>query len=290
MKIHAVGLLSPGDMGHVVGQVLIAHGLPVWTCLKGRSARTRTLTQKAHIQTVPTYEELLRHTDLILSILVPAEAENAALNVVNALHHVKEPTVYVDCNAISPISAHKIATLITNSGSRFVSVSIVGPPPSREGTTRFYASGLDVETFETLGNYGLEVFTLGSEIEQAKGFKMAYAALTKGMAAISTELLIAAKRMGLYDALVDAFQARQSVLYQRIARTLPSMPTRSRRWIGEMEEIATTFEALGLTPKIYQGIAELYRFIGRTSLAEETPETLDRNRSLACVIEILAQE
>jgi hypothetical protein len=57
-----------------------------------------------------------------------------------------------------------------------------------------------------------------------------------------------------------------------------------------MEEIATTFEALGLTPKIYQGMAELYRFIGRSPLAEETPESLDRNRSLARVIEILAQE
>ena len=40
MKIQTVGLLSPGDMGHVVGQVLGSHGMPVLTCLEGRSART----------------------------------------------------------------------------------------------------------------------------------------------------------------------------------------------------------------------------------------------------------
>lgn len=289
MKLPAVGLLSPGDMGHVVGQVLIANGLSVWTCLKGRSERTRELAQKAHIQTVPSYEALVRQTDMILSILIPAEAENAAANVVNALHNVNKSTVYVDCNAISPMSAHRIATMIAGVGSRFVSASIVGPPPRRMGTTRFYVSGLDVETFELLADYGLDVVTLGSKIEQAKGFKMTYAALTKGVAAISAELLIAAKRMGLYEALVDAFQTRQSVLYQRITRTLPSMPSRSRRWIGEMEEIANTFQALGLTPKIYQGLADLYRFIGSTTLANETPESLDRNRSLAQVIGLLAE-
>jgi hypothetical protein len=43
MELRAVGLLSPGDMGHVVGQRLIAHGMPVLTCLDRRSERTKGL-------------------------------------------------------------------------------------------------------------------------------------------------------------------------------------------------------------------------------------------------------
>ena len=46
MNIKAVGLLSPGDMGHVVGEVLIKNGMPVLTCLKGRSERTKLLAKK----------------------------------------------------------------------------------------------------------------------------------------------------------------------------------------------------------------------------------------------------
>ena len=289
MELRAVGLLSPGDMGHVVGRVLIGHGMPVLTCLAGRSERTRMLARKAGIQAVPTYEDLARDTDLILSILVPAEAENAARRVVTALRHAGEVTVYVDCNAISPATAERIGGLIAGMGSRFVSASIIGPPPRQEDTTRFYASGTDVKAFEALIDYGLDIRSIGSELGQAKGIKMAYGALTKGFAAISAELLIAAWRMGLYKALVEELKVSQAQLYHRVERTLPVMPTKARRWIGEMEEIAATFNTLGLPSKTYQGVAEMYRFVGHTPLANETPETRDRDRDLARVIEILAK-
>ncbi len=72
-------------------------------------------------------------------------------------------------------------------------------------------------------------------------------------------------------------------------RTVVSMPPRARRWLGELEEIAATFNAVGLTPKIYEGAADLYRFVGQTLLANETPETVNRDRPLAQAIEILAR-
>jgi 3-hydroxyisobutyrate dehydrogenase-like beta-hydroxyacid dehydrogenase len=289
MELRAVGLLSPGDMGHVVGQVLIAKGMPVYTCLEGRSQRTHQLARKAGIQEVPTYEDLVRNTDMILSILVPAEAENAARKVATALRTSGETTVYVDCNAVSPATAETLGALITGVESRFVSASIIGPPPRRERTTRFYASGTHVKAFEALTAYGLDIRLIGSELRQAKGIKMTYGALTKGIAAIATELLVAAQRMGLYQALIDELSGGQATLLRRIERTLLTMPTRSRRWVGEMEEIAATFDDLGLSPRIYQGAADMYRFVGQTPLADETPETVDRDRTLAQVIEILAR-
>jgi len=53
------------------------------------------------------------------------------------------------------------------------------------------------------------------------------------------------------------------------------MPRRARRWVGEMEEIAATFEALGLTPRILEGAADIYRFIGETPLADQTSREPD---------------
>ena len=41
MSLKTVGLLSPGDMGHVVGKVLKQNGLQVLPCLEGRSDRPR---------------------------------------------------------------------------------------------------------------------------------------------------------------------------------------------------------------------------------------------------------
>ena len=79
--LNAVGILSPGDMGHTVGNVLRQNGLRVITCLQGRSQRTRQLAEKAGIVDVPTYPEFVTEADLILSIMVPAQAMSAAAAV-----------------------------------------------------------------------------------------------------------------------------------------------------------------------------------------------------------------
>jgi 3-hydroxyisobutyrate dehydrogenase-like beta-hydroxyacid dehydrogenase len=288
MAVQKVGLLSPGDMGHVVGGVLLKNSMPVITCLDGRSDRTRELAKKAGIELVATYEQLVQDADLILSILVPSEAGRAAEKVARALRNTQERIVYVDCNAIAPSTVKLIAEMIQAAGSHFVDAGIIGPPPREKGTTRFYASGSEAGCFEALAANGLDVRIIGTEVGQASGIKMTYAALTKGTIALTTELLVAAWRMGLFESLKDEFRLSQAARLASMEKGLPPMPTKSRRWIGEMEEIAKTFEDLGLTPRIYLGAADVYRFVGQTELAEETPETRDKNRTLAQMIEILA--
>jgi 3-hydroxyisobutyrate dehydrogenase-like beta-hydroxyacid dehydrogenase len=274
-------------MGHVVGQVLLQHGMRVVTCLQGRSERTCMLSRKAGIAEVSTYEQLVCEADLLLSILVPEEALNTARIVAQALN-AGATTLYADCNAVSPRTVRAIAEVITAAGSRFVDAGIIGSPPRQEGTTRFYASGPDVEEFAELGRYGLDVRPLGLEIGQASGIKMCYAAFTKGTTALATGLLTVAHSMGLYEPLVQEFQKSQGDRYRTMERQIPVMPTKAHRWIGEMEEIAQTFADAGLTPKFHQAAADMYRFVASTPLAEETPETRERDRTLAQVIDILA--
>ena len=138
---NAVGILSPGDMGHTVGNVLRENGLRVITCLKGRSQRTRQLAEKAGIEDVPTYPEFVTEADLILSIMVPAQAVSAASAVAEALQQADTTLTYADCNAIAPQTVRKLGDIITSTGGTFVDASIIGPPPRTPGATRFYASG-----------------------------------------------------------------------------------------------------------------------------------------------------
>ena len=74
-----------------------------------------------------------------------------------------------------------------------------------------------------------------------------------------------------------------------MARQIPRMPSVAHRWIGEMEEIAKTFAELGLTPRILQGAAEMYRFAAATPLGAERPETRDRSRGMRETITALAR-
>lgn len=284
-----VGILSPGDMGHTVGDVLRQNGLRVVTCLEGRSQRTHQLTKKADIIDLPTYHQLITEADLILSIMVPAQATSAAQTVADVLPNVDTDLTYVDCNAISPQTVRKIGDTITSAGGNFVDASIIGPPPRNPGATRFYASGPQLNLFTELNQYGLDLRILGDEIGLASSIKMCYASLTKGLTALSTELLTAAELLGVSDALAEEFQLSQAALYERMERGLPGMPTKAKRWIGEMEEISDTFADVGLTPNIMAGAADMYRLVSSTHLADLSPEARDQFPTLRELISILAE-
>jgi 3-hydroxyisobutyrate dehydrogenase-like beta-hydroxyacid dehydrogenase len=288
MALQTIGLLSPGDMGHSVGKVLRDNGLRVITCLDGRSPRSRELASKAGIEDVPTLEDLVSQVDIFLSILVPARAVDVARQIASAMESTGSDLLYIDCNAIAPRTVREVADIITSAGGRIADIGIVGPPPRRPGT-RFYISGPGAEEARELSDFGLDIRVIDDEIGQASGMKMCYGALTKGLQALGVELLVAAKVMGLEQTLADEQAGSMAEIRNWLEQSVPTMPPKAYRWVGEMEEIALTFEDIGLTPLILQGAADLYRFVETTPIGQETPENRDANRGLDGVIAALAE-
>ena len=289
MDISAVAILSPGDMGHAVGQRLRENELDVITCLAGRSERTRRLAASAGIRDVATMEELVERSDLIMSMTVSEAVPGLCRKVANAIAATGSDTLFAECNAISPQLARELEPVITEAGGRFVDVSIIGGPPRPGYSPHFYASGAEAPRFERLNDFGLTVLKLDGDVGQASGIKMCYAAMTKGTSALYMELLMAAELMGLTEPLLAEFQSGQQAVLQRMERNIPTAPPRSRRWVSEMEEIRDTFAHLGMTPHLFEGVAEMYRLIGSTPLGEEHPETRDRDRTFTETIRLLAQ-
>lgn len=286
---YTVGLLSPGDMGSAVGQRMAEHGATVMTCLAGRSERTKGLAKAAGLVDAPNLEALVSACDLVISIMVPSEALGAAQRVSEAIKAVGKPLPYTDCNAIAPSTAKTIADTVSQAGGVPIDAGIIGGPPrGASPNTRFYASGQDAGPFDKLNDFGLDVRVIGDEIGQASGLKMCYAASTKGTSALMLNLLIASKRLNLFDALIEEFGLSQKARLESL-NGLIGVPPKSRRWIGEMEEIAKTFEEVGLTPHMFAGAAEMFRLVGASELADETPENRDQNRTVEQLISKLSE-
>jgi 3-hydroxyisobutyrate dehydrogenase-like beta-hydroxyacid dehydrogenase len=287
--VQTVGILSPGDMGHAVGAVLRQGGLRVITCLRGRSARTFALAAEAGIEDMPDDETLVQEAEILLSILVPAEARAAAERVARAVRATGADLLFAECNAIAPRTVCGVAELLVAAGARCVDAGIIGGPPVWGSSgTRFYASGQHAAELAALAEHGLSVRIAGDRIGQASGLKMCYAALTKGITALATESLTAAKALGLDAALRAELEQSQHALLSMIARQVTGMPPKAHRWVGEMEEIASTFADVGLTPRILAGAADIYRFVAQTPLGAETPESRQRGQTLDDVTAILA--
>ena len=202
MAIETVAIMAPGDMGHSVGAVLKANGLRVVTCLEGRSERTRALAARAGIEDLADDTALLSAADVLLSILVPAQAEALAQRIAAAMRAAGSDLLYVDCNAIAPETARRIGSLVEAAGGRFVDAGIIGPPP-RPGAagTRFYASGAAAREFAALRDYGLDVRV----IERAAGRRVCGQDVLRGVDQGHDRdhgrALVAALRLGVSEAL-----------------------------------------------------------------------------------------
>lgn len=236
-------------MGAAVGRCLRSAGWRVVTSLAGRSSRTRELAAAAGIEDAGSLSGAVRQADVLLSILPPGRA----LDLARAVGRDPGP-LYVDCNAVSPATAIAVGELV---GERYVDAGIIGAPEA----PRFYASG---PRAAELAGLPLEVRVLEGPIGQASGLKMCYAALTKGLTALLTESLVTAEALGLRAALEAELADSQPQFRAAGRRGLPAMVPKAYRWVAEMEEIAATFAGCGLTPKMLEGAAEVYRFVEAT--------------------------
>ena len=275
-----VAILSPGDMGHAVGRVLGEHGLDVVTCLQGRSQRTKGLAHQANIRDLPSLEELVVQSDLILSIVVPGEAAGVAQRVADALRAAHADTLFADCNATSPQTAEEMDAVVTSAGGRFIDASILGGPPRGERMPRFYASGPHAGALAELDGKGIEVHLMGDTVGRASGLKMCNAALTKGMNALYITVLAAAEAMGLSEELHSEILSRNPAGYQQLKGGILELPPKAHRYISEMEEIAAAFEHVGVTPLLHRGAAEIFRVFAQTRFAQEPVETPDTSRTM----------
>ncbi|MDE0720323.1 MAG: DUF1932 domain-containing protein [Dehalococcoidia bacterium] len=289
MSIESVAILSPGDMGHAIGQLLRENELKVFTCLTGRSDRTRELSEKAGIIDVPNLNDLVEQSDVVMSITVSEAVPGLCHEIADAVKATGTDLLFAECNAIAPSLSAEMQKVLNEGGARYVDASIIGGPPRNGNSPRLYVSGDNATEFEQLKDFGLDVRNLGTQLGRASGIKMCYAAMTKGTTALHTELLIAAEKMGLREELMAEFAGGQQAVITRMEGWIPTMPAKSRRWVSEMEEIEATFRELGLTPDIFKGVADMYRMIGATPLGDENPETRNTTRDLAETIRIIAE-
>src|SRR5437588_9946816 len=158
-----VAIIAPGMMGAAVGKRLVDHGLKVLTSLQGRTEETRLRAQAAGM--ISGSDEEIAAADLILSILPPGDAVALAERFAPALTASNSKPLFVDCNAISPPTAERIAQVITPTGAPFVDAGIIGSPPKPGDVgPRFYASGPAAPRFAQLKEFGLDVRVLNGPL------------------------------------------------------------------------------------------------------------------------------
>ena len=267
MGKNLIGVLHPGEMGSAVGACLTRRGLTVLWASAGRSPATADRAAAAGLRDVGTASEMSSQADVILSVCPP----HAALEVARSVAGFRG--IYVDANAVSPATTRKVAEIVTAGGASYVDGGIIGAPPRSPGDSRLYLSGLWAEEISHLfTGTPLDARVIGDQIGRASAVKMAYAAWTKGTAALILAIRALARAEAVEQTLLAEWELSQPTLTARSHSAARSATEKGWRWVAEMEEIAATMAAVGLPPGFHQAAAAIYTRVPHATNSAPTNE------------------
>jgi len=258
-----IGILSIGEMGYHWARLLKEHGVEVMTASKGRSEVTQKRAENAGVRSVPL-ARLVREADIIVSIVVPSAARKIASQVSKALSKAgRKDCLYLDANAISPMTAGAVGQVLSQAQASFVDGCIIGSA-TKLSEAVVYVSGPRAEELRGLRDSGFSVEVLGPTTGQASAFKIVYAGLTKGLQGLLTELLLGARKFDLLQEIMRRYEESFPGLVRKVGRGIAALPIHAERRAEEMRELRETFRHHGLkaviapaTQKMLEQIAEL---------------------------------
>jgi 3-hydroxyisobutyrate dehydrogenase-like beta-hydroxyacid dehydrogenase len=242
-------------MGITVAASLATAGATVVWASAGRSKATRARAEAAGLTDAGDLTAACRDTETVVSVCPP----DAAVDLARDVAATGFTGVYVDANAVAPSTVATIAAAVTERGGRFVDGGIVGPPASRPGTTRLYLSGVGADEVAALFSAGpLEARVVGPEPGSASALKLCYAAYTKGSAALLLAIVALAEATGVAPALRAEWERSQPDLPAQAEGAARASAPKAWRWVGEMEEIASTFAQADLPDGFHRAAADVF--------------------------------
>ncbi len=242
-------------MGTTVAASLVRSGAAVVWASEGRSPATRARADGAGLTDAGSLADACRQSDVVISVCPPG----AAVELARAVVATGFRGVYVDANAIAPSTVAAISGIVTERGGQVVDGGLVGPPAERPGTTRLYLSGARAAEVAGLFAAGpLEPQVIGDEPGAASALKICYAAYTKGTAALLLAVAALAEAAGVAPALFAEWDRSQRDLPNRVAATAHGSAPKAWRWVGEMDEIASTFADAGLPDGFHRAAADVF--------------------------------
>ena len=270
-KIH-IGFLHPGAMGISLAATAQNTEHTAYWVSQDRSPDTYERAARNSLVETQTIEELCDACSVIISVCPP----HAAVAVAEQVLACSFEGVYAAVNARSPQRAKRIGHAMTDAGVEFVDGGIIGGPAWTPQSTVLYLSGRAADQIEACFAGGpLTTEVIGDDIGKASALKMCYAANTKGTTALLCAIVAAAEEMGVRKELEEQWSRHDSDFAQQTLARISRVTAKAWRFSGEMEEIASTLEAVGLPGGFHLAACDIYHRIAKFKGADPIPPVRD---------------
>ncbi|MDO6966871.1 DUF1932 domain-containing protein [Rhizobium alvei] len=209
----------------------------------------------------------LENAMLVFSLVTADQALSAASACAPFL---RPGAIWLDGNSCAPGTKTEAARIIEAAGGVYTDMAIMAPVYPKRHQVPILLSGAQADSAaDLLIRLGMEPTIAGARVGDASMIKMLRSVMIKGLEALTSECLLAARRAGVDDAVIASLQASDPGIDWRRRGTynLERMLVHGARRAAEMEEVCTTLRDLGLPDWISSGTVTWQRHLSQLDLA-----------------------
>lgn len=249
LALPSVALVGFGEVGGILAQELRAKNIAV-SAFDLRV--TLAMAQKAaacgaHLTS--TLAQALEGATLVFSAVTAANTLGVAQQCAPLL---RPGQTFLDLNSAAPNTKRAAAEAINASGAVYVEVAVMAPvPPKRLETPLLLGGNHAVALSAQLNALGFNSQVYSAHIGEASAIKMCRSVMIKGLEALTTECLLAARRYGVEQPVLDSLHASFPSLGwdQQLPHYLISrVAEHGKRRAEEMREVVQTLRDVGIEP------------------------------------------
>ncbi|MGH8181906.1 MAG: DUF1932 domain-containing protein [Steroidobacteraceae bacterium] len=249
-----IALIGYGEVGQTLAADLHAAGIrdiAAWDTLfpVAASAPSRAVRESGHVRAAHSMGDALTGRSVIVSAVTAANCISAARE---AAAGIAPAAYYFDLNSVAPATRRAAAEAIEAAGGRYIEAAVMSPIGSRRIASPMLIGGTQAGSFEAiaraLGFTGVQLFD--GQVGRASAAKMCRSVMIKGLEALLTEGLLAARHHGVEAAVLESLRdLLPGADWQRIANYMIDRSQRhGRRRAEEMREAAAAVSEAGVEP------------------------------------------
>ncbi len=255
MKIAIVGA---GVVGGCDATALHAAGHEVLLCDAYPSAAAQALAGELNQSLQPAPGPWLESVDWVMSCVTGAQA----LSVVTAcVPHMHCNAQFVDMTTASPSMKKQAVQVAAAAGVEYLDVAIMGAITLNWERTPLLASGTGAQAFaDLIATGGGRVQVIASGLAgDAISLKILRSVFTKGLEALTVELLVSAERQGLRDKLFEQLRdIDETPLRDFLEMLVRTHVVHAARRAHEVHDAQAEMQAQGLTSVVLPGVEQRF--------------------------------
>jgi len=290
-----VALVGLGEVGRTFAEDLRTAGirdLTAWdTAFADPTSRASANARDLGLATAGSGPAAVAGADLVVSAVTAAQCVVAARSVLPGL---SPGSWYFDLNSSSPGHKQEAAAAVEGAAARYVEAALMSPIGPRRLASPFLLGGPHAAEFADVARtFAIDDVTVASdEIGRAAATKLCRSVVVKGLEALLTESLLAARVHGVEREVLDSLPNIlppadwEAVAGYFISRSLQHGTRRAE----EMEEAAATVAEAGIDPWMSAAAVERQRWASRFPEAVAAGSTLGMVDAVLAALNVDAEE